>query len=289
MNLSVQNQTVKNVYEGNGSTTVFPFTFALNETDGEHVGVYVTNYDDVSEATTNFEINVGTKTVVYPKVGEPLEAGKKITIMREIPNEQELNLENLGPFFAEDIERELDREVMMIQQLAESVSRSVKIDPSSDVRPEDYLKKISDSVVAAANSAAEAATSERNAASSETAADESKTDAAKSAEEARAALEEAKAVAQVVGVAGEPYDPTKTYNSPDIVILPDGSAWRCLATSTGEYPAASSKWVAISMAQGETFEYDENGDLQPREYAQSSSMWQIDDDGNIMPTEVIRV
>ena len=60
--MSVQNQTVKNVYAGNGSTTVFPFTFALLEADGEHVGVYVNNDLGTSEATDNFFIDTAAKT-----------------------------------------------------------------------------------------------------------------------------------------------------------------------------------------------------------------------------------
>jgi len=144
--MSVQNQTVKNTYAGNGSTTVFPYTFALNTDDGEYVGVYVTNDAGTSETTDNFTIDTTAKTVTYPTVGDPLESGKKITIKRELPNEQNLNLENLGPFFADDIESEMDREVMMIQQLAEEVERAVKVDMASDHTPEEFLQDIADAV-----------------------------------------------------------------------------------------------------------------------------------------------
>ncbi len=165
--MSVQNQTVKNVYAGNGSTTVFPYTFALNEEDGEYVGVYVTNDEDTSEATTNFTIDTSAQTVTYPKVGDALPAGKKITLRREIPNEQELNLENLGPFFAEDIEDELDRIVMMIQQIFETNSRAITTDMASDETPEEFKDRLLASSEAAAASAAAAAQSEANAATSE--------------------------------------------------------------------------------------------------------------------------
>jgi len=154
--MSVQNQTVKNVYAGNGSTTVFPYTFALNTDDGEYVGVYVTNDAGTSETTDNFTIDTTAKTVTYPTVGDPLESGKKITIKRELPNEQNLNLENLGPFFADDIESEMDREVMMIQQLAEEVERAVKVDMASDHTPEEFLQDIADAVQAAKDYADEA-------------------------------------------------------------------------------------------------------------------------------------
>ena len=168
--MSVQNQTVKNVYAGNGSATVFPFTFALLETDGEHVKVYVTNDAGISEETTNFEIDTQAKTVTYPKVGDPLPADKKIVIRREIPNEQELNLENLGPFFADDVEGALDRAVMMIQQLLEAVDRSIKVDPASDTKPEELIAELFEASADAVAAATAAYNSKIAAAASETAA-----------------------------------------------------------------------------------------------------------------------
>lgn len=188
--MSVQNQTVKNVYQGNGSTTVFPYTFALNEDDGDYVGVYVTNEEGVSELTTNYTINTTAQTVTYPRTGEPLPEDRKITILRELPNEQNLNLENLGPFFADDVEDEMDREVMMIQQLAEQVARAVKVDVTDDLPSASVVYDINhvreykeDAETAAANAAASqsaAYTSEVNAAASEAAAATSETNAATS-------------------------------------------------------------------------------------------------------------
>ena len=155
--MSVQNQTVKNVYTGNGSTTVFPYTFDLLTTDGAHVGVYVTNDAGVSEPTDNFTIDTTAKTVTYPKTGDALPSDKKIVIRREIPNEQELNLVNGGEFFADDIEGEMDREVMMIQQLQEEVDRAVKIDPASEQTQEELLQDIFDARDTAVEKAAESA------------------------------------------------------------------------------------------------------------------------------------
>lgn len=201
--MSVQNQAVKNVYAGNGSTTVFPYTFALNEDDGEYVGVYVTNDEGTSEETDNYTIDTTAKTVTYPASGDPLEEGKKITIIRELPNEQNLNLENLGPFFADDVEDEMDREVMMIQQLAEQVDRAVKVDVTDDLPSASVVYDINhvreykdDAMTAAAQAAASqsaAYTSEVNAAASEAAASTSETNAGTS--ETNAAASAAAALA----------------------------------------------------------------------------------------------
>lgn len=137
--------------------------------------------------------------------------------------------------------------------------------------------EVTGSYVTQASGYADAASASAGAAS------DSADDAEESAEAAQDALEEAKEIASVIGVVGEPYKPTKTYNFPDTVITPDGSTWRCLETSTGEYPATSSKWVALALATSDTFEYDANGDLQPCKYAQRSSMWQLDENEDIYP------
>ena len=331
--MSVQNQTVKNVYAGNGSTTVFPYTFALNEEDGEYVGVYVTNDDDVSEKTTNFTINTTAKTVTYPKTGDPLPAGKKITLRREIPNEQELNLENLGPFFAEDVEDELDRIVMMIQQIYETNSRAITTDMASDETPEEFKDRLLASSEAAAASAAAAAISETNAHNSELAAAASETNAAASelaaagsennaADSATLAQKWAESAtspdgeldgdsdtgytqssktwalaskadslyadqiaSQLEGIeAPLAWDPTKTYNYPDIVAYTDGRTYRCVGTNvTGtDVPGSSIEWVTMMYGLS-AFEMDVNGDLMPCATIFDDSNWEIDAQGNLMP------
>ena len=175
--MSVQNQIVKNVYEGNGSTTVFPYTFALNETDGEHVKVYIADESEVSTPTDNFTIDTQLRTVTYPKTGAALPEGSKIVIRRELPNEQDTNLENNGAFFAGTIEREFDRVVMMIQQLAEQVTRAVKTDMSSVTTPDELIAELRAKAQAAVESASAALVSENNAKASEQAAAQSETNA----------------------------------------------------------------------------------------------------------------
>lgn len=144
--MTVENMTVKNVYEGNGNATVFPYTFSLAPEDGEYVGVYVADETRTSRRVTNFIVNTTAKTVKYPTSGEPLSPGNWIVLRREIPTQQTLNLENQGAFFAEDIERQFDRTVMMIQQLRESLSRAVLTDMAANYTPQELLDEIHDSV-----------------------------------------------------------------------------------------------------------------------------------------------
>lgn len=126
--MTVQNTIVKNIYKGNGSTTVFPYTFALIK--HEHIKVYITDKDKKTVETTDF--TVGDGSIVYPKNGIALAAGEKLTVRRELPLYQVLNLLNQGPYFAEDIELTFDEVVMMLQQINERLGRSLCIDVSLD-------------------------------------------------------------------------------------------------------------------------------------------------------------
>ena len=178
--MTVENPNVKNTYGGNGVTTVFPFTFLLNAEDVNNVVVTLTNEHGQENATTDFMLSLNDKVVRYPKSGvQPLPHGWKITIQRQIPYTQTLNLTSQGPFFAEDIEAQLDRQEMQIQQLAEIVERTVRVSISSDVDPADLIAKIfqtgvdvSAQLLAAKQSASAAAGSEVNAKSSESVARE---------------------------------------------------------------------------------------------------------------------
>ena len=178
--MTVENPNVKNTYRGNGSTTVFPFTFLLNPEDVNNVVVTLTDENGTETSTTDFVLSLSDKNVIYPKSGtQPLPNGWKITIQRQIPYTQTLNLISQGIFYAEDIEAQLDRQEMQIQQLAEIVERTVRVAISSDIDPAELIAKIFQTgvdvaaqLLAAQQSASAAAGAETNAKSSEAAARE---------------------------------------------------------------------------------------------------------------------
>jgi len=65
--------------------------------------------------------------------------GEHITILRKVPFHQELDLENQGPFYAEDIESALDLAAMRDQELREELNRTVKVPASDDGSGLDQL------------------------------------------------------------------------------------------------------------------------------------------------------
>lgn len=122
--MTVQNTTVKDIYVGNGATTKFPITFQMTD-HPEYIKVYITGDDSVAVETENFSVDLGAKTVTYPANGDPLPEGHKITIYRELPLYQLMNLVNQGPFFAENIELSFDDLTFICQQLNEKLNRTL--------------------------------------------------------------------------------------------------------------------------------------------------------------------
>lgn len=122
--MTVQNTIVKDIYVGNGATTKFPITFQMTD-HPEYIKVYITGDDRVAVETENFSVDFGAKTVTYPANGYPLPDGHKITIYRELPLYQLMNLVNQGPFFAENIELSFDDLTFICQQLNEKLNRTL--------------------------------------------------------------------------------------------------------------------------------------------------------------------
>lgn len=137
--MTVQNTNTKNIYVGNGSTTVFPFTFYTLSEHPEYIKVYITGAGGVDVLTENYTIDMQAQNITYPKNGSPLKQGEKITIARELPLLQDLNLVNQGPFLAEVIEEAFDKCIMLIQQAKEKTDRTLLRGVSVDVDKFDAI------------------------------------------------------------------------------------------------------------------------------------------------------
>lgn len=98
-----------------------------------------------------------TGSIRYPEAGGTLlPTGSYISIRRVIPNLQDVNIENQGGYLPEVQEEMHDLHVMRVQQLAEEITRTVKVPFGSADLPEDYLGEAAASATAAAASAAAA-------------------------------------------------------------------------------------------------------------------------------------
>lgn len=124
-------------YTGNGSTTTFPYSFAIfDETD---MVVYVD--DDIIESGYTV-IGAGETdggTVVFDTAPA---SGKKITLLRNVPIERITDFQEGGTFRPKNINDELDRQTAFVQQVQEKIDRAVIVGPTSSVDPEEVLTQV---------------------------------------------------------------------------------------------------------------------------------------------------
>lgn len=152
---------------GNGVATSFSFPFKVWDTD--QLEVFILNPAGEATKSTNWTATLSDPggNVVYPAVGGTvLPTGWKIVINRSMPFTQESDYVNAEPFLAETVEEALDMLTATDQQLAEALSRCVKVDPGN-TDSDSYLTEIR---AAVASTAADAVSTAADAASAESSA-----------------------------------------------------------------------------------------------------------------------
>lgn len=207
--MTISNQTVKNVYVGDGATLVFAYTFKIFEDADLEVTIQDTSVSPQTEILLVLGADYTVSGAGNPTGGNvtllltgqlstaPV-ATDNITIKSNLPLTQLTDYVENDPFPAESHEEALDRVVRLVQQNKEITDRSIKIpsnvsgvstdlpEPVADQfigwnNTADGLVNLADPSIAAAASAAAALVSETNAAASAAAAAVSETNAAGSA------------------------------------------------------------------------------------------------------------
>lgn len=210
--MTIASNLNKHIYNGNGVTTAFPYTFPIS--DATEIKVYKTASDGtISLLLSGYTVNTGPQTVTYPNVGSPLAADEKLTLLRVVPLTQLVDYKSLGPFTAETLEAALDKLTKILQQHDEELARALKLDVDGTDTGDDLIAAIAategfrDDAQAAATAAA---ASQAAAAVSATAASGSATSASASA---TAAAASAVAAAGSVALDGWLGGETWTYTS----------------------------------------------------------------------------
>jgi len=185
--MTLDSKLSKAVYQGNGSTTVFPFAFKVWDTS--HIAVTVTDAAGVStDVTSNSTVTLTSSggSVAYPKSGSPLPSGAKLAITRNMPFTQGINLTTASRFDPQVLEDGLDQATAERQQILEQMARAVILPATSSESPEDVVASIYSSRDAAAASASAASTQATAAEASAQAASNSASTAAQTVETATA-------------------------------------------------------------------------------------------------------
>jgi hypothetical protein len=148
--MTVASSTNRVDYTGNGSTTVFSFTFRifaasdLVVTKADADGV-----ETVLTLNTDYTVTgVGSYSGGTVTISPALSSDYSLTIQRVLPLTQETDLRNQGQFFAETHEDVFDRMSMINQQLQEQLDRAAKL-PVTNTADADAL--VADIVLLADN------------------------------------------------------------------------------------------------------------------------------------------
>ena len=125
--MALSTTTRKVIFNGNGSATVFPYTFPIPA--ASCLSVIYTDDADVETTLSPSEYTVtgiGSASggnVTYTRSGAAIASGAKLTIVRTVPYTQLTVLSNQGGYYPEIVEGRFDLVYMALQQLAEIVER----------------------------------------------------------------------------------------------------------------------------------------------------------------------
>ena len=296
-------------YRGDGKTTVFPFSFAVSGADNIRVAIYDTATERTTELSRDYFVDVPAKTVHYPgyapgqapaaHVQPPkLPNGKTITIYRKTPINQLTNLGAKYPLPV--IEGMSDKAAAILQEHEEILSRTVRVAAGDPRTPEQRLTDLQNYVSEAKSSAGSAAQSAQQANDAKNTAASSAAAAAGSANAAQqhattAEDRRVRAAASETNVWRMEENVANMQRHIDGARAETGRMEQSTresarnAKQSEEYAEryAAGAWRAASEVEAnlgiQTFEYDEDGDLMPKESPPESLLYELDEDGDIMP------
>ncbi len=139
--MTIESTLSKKKYIGNGITRFFPIPFFVIEAD--HIFLVKRSNLGAFTINSNFRVDLDKMEVEYPLSGEALQNGEELVIYRQVPLNQIVDLENAGAFHPKVLEKDgFDRIVLQVQQVAEELSRSIKVPITSDDPPELLAEQI---------------------------------------------------------------------------------------------------------------------------------------------------
>jgi hypothetical protein len=144
--MTVSSSTSRVSYNGNGSTTVFAYTFKVLDQDDLTVIVRSSNgTETVQTITTHYTVSgVGSDSGGNVTMVTAPASGETITILREQPLTQGLDLVPNDPFPAETLEEALDKLTFMVQTVEEEVGRSLKASRTNTISTTEFTVSASD-------------------------------------------------------------------------------------------------------------------------------------------------
>ncbi|BEU87460.1 hypothetical protein TAMA11512_09240 [Selenomonas sp. TAMA-11512] len=147
----IEERKIAVTYKGDGSTSVFPFSFAISSADTVCVSIYDGETGVESEITKDYFVDIDGKAVHYPgyAAGEAppaseqppkLQHGKMITIYRKTPVNQLTNLGYKYPL--PQIESMVDKATAILQEHEDALDRCIKTTYVSETSPDELFERL---------------------------------------------------------------------------------------------------------------------------------------------------
>ena len=140
--MTISSTTVKNSYNGDGSTTTFSYTFKIfANSDLQVIIRSSTGTETVKTLTTHYTVtgagSASGGSVIFTAGNIPA-SGETVVLRRAVPQTQAIDYIANDPFPAESHEEGLDRAMMTLQQVQEEVTRSIKLSRTNTMTSTEF-------------------------------------------------------------------------------------------------------------------------------------------------------
>ena len=144
--MTVSSTTTKVSYSGNGSTTVFAYTFKIFA--AAEITVIIrssTGTETVKSLTTHYTLsNIGVDGGGNVTFGSAPASGETVVLIRNTPNTQTLDLVENDPFLSSSFEDTLDKITHQLIEQQEEIDRSIKVSRTNSITSSEFTTNASD-------------------------------------------------------------------------------------------------------------------------------------------------
>ena len=145
--MTVSSTNTRNSYSGNGSTTVFAYTFKIFDDDDITVIIRTdsTGVETTKTKTTHYSVSgVGVASGGNITFGSAPASGETVVLLRTTARTQTTDYTPNDPFPAATHEDALDKLTFMVQELEETVGRSLKVSKTNVIATSEFTTSAAD-------------------------------------------------------------------------------------------------------------------------------------------------
>jgi trimeric autotransporter adhesin len=146
--MTISTTTIKNSYNGNGSTSAFNYTFKISaESEMQVIIRSAAGTETVKTLTTHYTIsgvgNAGGGAVTFTAGNIPV-TGETVILRRDTAQTQAMDLIDNDPMSADTIENAHDKSIAIAQELQEEVDRSIKLSRTNTMTSTEFTVDAAD-------------------------------------------------------------------------------------------------------------------------------------------------